>query len=102
MRTYERQETFQVESPVRLETSCSVIDSSPNELLSITVGVDTEDAYGFFEIYDLATGGVRFYCEGGLWFEDKKLIDYDGVFEISQHVTKKLNEWGFNTSEVEV
>ena len=101
MRKYEFQETFQVESPVKLETVHAVLDSSPKETLEITVGADTNDEYGFFEIYDIKSGGERFYAEGGLWFTGKELVDYDGVFELSQHVTKKLKEWGFDTSEIE-
>lgn len=98
---YNFQETFKVKSPVRMETTYSVIDSEKEATLEVTVGVDTESEYGFFEIYDLESGGERFYGEGGMWFNGKKLIDYDGVFELSNHVIKKLKEWGFDTSEVE-
>jgi len=36
-----------------------------------------------------------------LWFEGKTLTDYDGVFELSQHVMNKLKEWGYDVSEIE-
>ena len=98
---YNKREKFQVQSPVRMETSYGVNDSSEMETLSIEVGVDEEEEYGFFEIYDVKSGGERFYGEGGLWFDGKTLTDYDGVFELSNHVIDKLKEWGFDTSEVE-
>ncbi|GAF95387.1 unnamed protein product [marine sediment metagenome] len=98
---YNKHETFQVETPVNMETTHGVLDSSNNEKMEVTVGVDTKANYGYFEIYDIASGGDRFYGEGGLWFSGNKLTDYDGVFELSQFVTKKLNEWGYDTSDVE-
>ena len=100
MKNYNKKETFKVNSPVVMETSNAVIDKSPNEELEVTVGVSDDDEYGFFEIYDTKSGGNRFYGEGGLWFKGKTLTDYDGVFEISDHVIKKLTEWGYDTSEI--
>ena len=98
---YNRKETFKVNTPVALETSYAVIDESENEEMEITVGVDDEEQYGYFEMYDTKTGGERFYAEGGMWFDGKSLRDYDGVFELSQHVTTKLKEWGYDVSEME-
>jgi hypothetical protein len=101
MRNYNHQETFEVESAVRMETTYGVLDSENNAKLEVTVAVSDEDERGYFEILDIETEGERFYGEGGLWFNDKKLVDYDGVFELSNYVIKKLKEWGFDTSEVE-
>jgi hypothetical protein len=98
---YNRKETFKVNTPVRLETSYAVIDKSDDEEMEITVGVDDDSQYGYFEMYDTKTGGERFYAEGGLWFNGKELTDYDGVFELSQHVMSKLKEWGYDVSEME-
>ena len=100
MRNYNKKETFKVNSPVAMETTNGVIDKSPKEELEITVGVSDDDEYGFFEIYDTKSGGNRFYGEGGLWFTGKNLTDYDGVFELSDHVINKLKEWGYDTSEI--
>jgi hypothetical protein len=33
---------------------------------------------------------------GGLWFEKRELIDYDGVFEVPEEVIKALEKAGFN------
>lgn len=98
---YNNKETFKVNTPVALETSYAVIDKSDDEEMEITVGVDDEAQYGYFEMYDTETQGDRFYAEGGLWFDGKTLTDYDGVFELSQHVTAKLKEWGYDVSEME-
>jgi hypothetical protein len=95
-----RTESWNVESPVSLETSSVILDSSDNEELNIEVTIRDED-YGFFEIYDIKSGGQRFHCEGGLQFEGKELTDYDGVFELSEHVSNKLKEWGYDVSYVE-
>ena len=100
MRNYNKQESFKVNTPVAMETSYAVIDKSENEEMDVTVGVSDEDNYGYFEIYDTKSGGDRFYGEGGLWFTGKTLTDYDGVFELSDHVINKLNEWGYDTSEI--
>lgn len=98
---YTNKETFKVNTPVALETSYAVIDKSDDEEMEITVGVDDEKQYGFFEMYDTKTGGERFYAEGGLWFDGKTLIDYDGVFCISEHVLTKLKELGYDVSDME-
>ena len=98
---YKQKETFKVNTPVSLETSYAVIDKSNDEEMEITVGVDDDREYGYFEMYDTKTGGDRFYAVGGLWFQGKTLTDYDGVFQLSQHVTAKLKEWGYDVSEME-
>jgi hypothetical protein len=36
----------------------------------------------------------------GLWFRDKSLVDYDGVFELPEQVITWLNEMGYNTEEI--
>ena len=88
--------TFEVESPAQMETSQGVLDSVNSTKLAVSVFVNPQTEVGSFEIYDLKTGGVRFYGEGGLWFEGKTLIDYDGVFELSDHVINQLKKWGFS------
>ena len=93
--------TFEVVTNVRMETSYGVQDSSKGVKMEVTVGVSDEDNYGYFELYDTETGGERFYGEGGLWFKGKELIDYDGVFQLSQHVIAKLTEWGYDASYAE-
>ena len=52
-------------------------------------------------MYDEETGGNEWYAEGGLWFDNKELTDYDGVFELPQPVINKLKELGYDTSYVD-
>jgi len=56
---------------------------------------------GWFELYDEATGGDEWYAEGGLWFEGKELVDYDGVFALPQCVCDCLRQHGFDPSYAE-
>lgn len=54
---------------------------------------------GYFEGYNV-TDGEDFHVEGGLWFKDKVLVDYDGVFCLPKEVENTLKEMGFDTSEL--
>jgi hypothetical protein len=37
----------------------------------------------------------------GIWHEDKRVTDYDGVFELPQEAIDLLKENGFDTTDVE-
>lgn len=95
-----KQETFKSVQNLVLENSFGVVDSENNIELEVTVGIKSED-YGWFELYDVKSGGNDWYAEGDLWFDGLNLTDYDGVFCLSQPVIDKLKEWGYNTEEVE-
>ena len=43
---------------------------------------------------------LEWHAEGGLWFEGKNVIDYDGVFALAGGVIELLNENGYSTDEV--
>jgi hypothetical protein len=58
-----------------------------------TLQIDTAAQYGYFQ--DNNTG-----TEGGLWFQDDTLIDYDGVFELPAQVQTDLIHAGYNLSEI--
>jgi hypothetical protein len=68
--------------------------------LDVTIGINS-DTYGYFEFYDVKTGGDNWYAEGGLWIKDKVITDYDGVFALPTFITDKLKDMGFDVSEVE-
>ncbi len=54
------------------------------------VEIDSSANYGYFENNRNGNGG-------GLWFDDNKcLIDYDGVFELSKEVIASIELLGFN------
>lgn len=59
-----------------------------------TVEVDTTARYGYFEHNELGDESG-----GGLWFDGKNLIDYDGVFELPMKVIKALRAAGFSVSK---
>lgn len=69
-------------------------------LMKYNVNYNPERDYGSFEIYDLDSGGNDFYSEGGLWFRDGELVDYDGIFSLPIPVLDKLEEWGLNVEDM--
>ena len=78
-----------------MENSFTTIREQDNVELHITVGIKDKD-YGWFEFYDKKTGGEEWHAEGGLWFEGKGLVDYDGVFALPKAIIVVLEENGFN------
>ncbi len=94
-----RQETFPAIQTISLENSFTTLKTA-NVELEITVGINSED-YGWFELYDVETGGEEWHAEGGLWIENNVVTGYDGVFSLPIAVINKLKEWGYDVSEVE-
>lgn len=90
---------WQVITSLVLENSYGVITKQDDVLLDVTIGIKDDD-YGYFELYDIASGGDHWYAEGGLWFDGKVLTDYDGVFELLPCITQKLNELGYITDQI--
>jgi hypothetical protein len=95
-----KKETFQTVQSLSLENSFGTIKAEDNITLEVTVGINSNN-YGWFELYDIESGGEDWYAEGGLWIKDKVITDYDGVFSLSPVIIEKLKEWGYDTSEVE-
>jgi hypothetical protein len=93
-------ETFEAIKGLSLETAYGRIRSEKDVVIEVTIGYDAEKEYGYFEFYDVKTGGDKWYAEGGLWFDNEELIDYDGVFELPTFVWEKLEEKGFNVDYV--
>jgi hypothetical protein len=52
------------------------------------VFIDPAAEYGYWERKDGSEGG-------GLWFEGKTLVDYDGAFDLPRAVYDELRELGF-------
>ena len=95
-----KKETFEVSYSLSLGNSFGTLKTEDGVMLEVIVGTNDDD-YGWFEFYDIESGGEEWYAEGGLWFNDKTLTDYDGVFELPSFVTEKLKEWGYDVSEME-
>lgn len=94
-----KNETYGATCILTLENSFGVLKKQDVKI-DVTLAIK-DDEYGFFEFFDTETGGDEWYAEGGIWFEGTKVTDYDGVFSLPPFITKKLQEWGFDTSEVE-
>tara|TARA_R110000803_G_scaffold172017_3_gene234922 strand:- start:35 stop:265 length:231 start_codon:yes stop_codon:yes gene_type:complete len=72
-----------------------VVNSEDSVELDVTVGLNDNGESGWFEFYDEVSGGEDWYAEGGLEFDGKELVGYDGVFELSDFIINKLIELGY-------
>ena len=97
----EKQKTYNKTTTehLTLENSFEIIREDRTVELDCTIGIKDSE-YGWFEIFDVKTGGDEWHAEGGLWFEGKNVIDYDGVFALAGGVIELLNENGYSTDEV--
>ena len=91
--------TFEATQSLQLENSFGVLRNQQDVKLHVTIGIKDE-GYGYFEFYDIESGGDDWYAEGGLWFRDNQLTDYDGVFSLPNFVLDKLEELGVNVEEM--
>ena len=101
MNTETKQYTKTTTEHLTYENSFGVIREQKEVKLNCTLGIKN-DCYGWFEIYDEESGGDDWHAEGGLWFDNKEVTDYDGVFSLPSGVLELLKENGYNTEEVDV
>jgi hypothetical protein len=94
-----KEHNFKVIESLSLETSYGTVREKNDVELNVTVGIK-DDSYGWFELYDIESGGEEWYAEGGLWFDNKTLTDYDGVFALPKCVEDKLIELGYDLSKI--
>ena len=59
-----------------------------------------EDGEGSWE-YQSDEDDPETYSEGSLWFEDKKLVDYDGCYELPEEVILAIKELGYELTDME-
>mgnify|MGYP003344977479 CR=1 FL=1 len=90
---------FETTESLSLETSFSTLKKENNIKLHVTIGINDEEN-GWFELYDIETGGDEWYAEGCLRFEDKELIDYDGVFSLPVCILDELKALGYNVENM--
>ena len=78
-------------------------DRATNVVMDSSIGIDPNHQYGgWYETYDLETGGERFYAEGILeiyWDTednrgDVRLTGYDGCFELPEYIIEALEKKG--------
>ena len=55
---------------------------------------------GGYEFYDIESSGSRFYASGELNFDDGELVDYDGMFCLSDFILDTCEEYGFDVEEM--
>lgn len=84
--------SFVVTTNLMYEGSFGVSRFQENVETQITIGMHEGWLTGWFEIYDIESGGEEFYGDGGLWFTNGMLVDYDGVFSLSSHVIDGLEK----------
>jgi hypothetical protein len=67
--------------------------------MNISVGPMKEGGLqrGCFEYYDK---DCEWYAEGGLWFENRELVDFDGSYSLSKYIADWLIEQGFKVSPI--
>ena len=84
-----------------LENSFGIIRENAEVKLNCTVGIK-DHTYGWFEVFDDEDNeGQDWHAEGGLWFDNWEVTDYDGVFSLPKGVIELLKENGYNTEKVE-
>ena len=94
-RVMEKTVKFKATESLSMGNSYGTVKKENNIKLDVEINI-TNGKLGSFEIYDIETGGESWYAEGGLWFNGKDLIDYDGVFALPKSIEKKLIEMGYN------
>lgn len=77
-----------------------VVKEKENIELNVTIGIH-DDESGWFELYDEESGGEDWYAEGGLELDGLSVTGYDGVFALPVCIINKLQEMGFDTTEIE-
>lgn len=95
-----KQEKYTVTESLSLQNSFGTIVDQKNIKISVTLVIKDAE-YGYFEFFDNETGGYQWYAEGGIWFQGTTVTDYEGVSALPKFIINKLNEWGYETSEVE-
>ena len=93
-------EKFEFVEGLVKENSFGVIKEEEGIKLNVSIGYRAKDNYGWFEFYDLKSGGEDWYAEGGLWFSGNRLRDYDGVFALPHFVLDCLERKGFDVKEM--
>ena len=90
---------FIAKESLSLENSFATIKRQNNIELQVTIGIDSER--GWFEIYDIESGGEEWYAEGSLEIQGMAVVGYDGVFALPVCSMEKLEEMGYDVSEIE-
>jgi hypothetical protein len=85
---------FEATQSLSLGNSFGTIREEDSVKLQVTVGIKNKHD-GWFEIYDIKTGGNSWYAEGCLNFNGMDLTGYDGCFSLPDVVIDKLKTLGY-------
>jgi hypothetical protein len=74
-------------------------DRAENVEMETSISVDPDHHYGgWYETYDIESGGSRFYAEGVLEVLQNEdgtfLTGYDGCFDLPEYIIEALEEKG--------
>jgi len=92
--------SFTKETPVRLDSSLRGFHKEKKKAtMQFNIKVNDAKNYGSFECYDV-DDCETYYAEGGLWFVNKELVDYDGVFELPSQILDYLEDNGYDVKHM--
>jgi hypothetical protein len=83
---------FTFNSPINSETSYGSTPLADDAASEMEVVINS-DGKGWFDWY---IEELDEYEEGGLWFDENELTDYDGVFSLPEQLITFLEEQGYN------
>ena len=68
-----RVENFKAKQSLVLSNSFGIINKEKDVELNVTVGIVNEER-GYFELYDILSGGDNWYAEGSIQFDGKNAL----------------------------
>ena len=86
---------FDKEQKVRMMNSFGESDWE-TKVMTYNIEVITIKSRGFFEMF---SNCGEYYTEGGLWFSDGELVDYDGIFSLPTEIVDQLKKWGYKIND---
>jgi len=90
---------FEATIGLSMGNSFGTIKTEDNVKLHCTLGIKDQFS-GWFEIYDIKTGGESWYAEGSIDFHHKYVTGYDGCFDLPLPIKEKLVELGYSLEEL--
>ena len=94
--------SFSTYTPLRLETSSRYFAEKELSRMQFNITLKPAEGsrqYGSFECYDI-DDPYTYYSEGGLWFKDNELIDYDGVYSLPHQILDYLELNGYDVKHM--
>jgi hypothetical protein len=90
-------DTFTVTRHLMASNSFGVVAEGKDIELTVNMGYTPSTGRGWFEFYD---DSGDWYAEGSLSIRDGVLVDYDGVFSLSDFVMDWLQAQGVDVTEM--